>query len=64
MSKRVIKINETDNVAVALCDLEQGEIHYGVTLSEKIPNGHKFAVSDIPAGGNNKVRKSRRFGKD
>ena len=51
MSKRVIKINETDNVAVALCDLEQGEIHYGVTLSEKIPNGHKFAVSDIPAGG-------------
>ena len=51
--KNYIKIHPQDNVAVALCpltaasdiSLEEQQIH----LLEDIPQGHKFALTDIPA---------------
>ena len=49
-----IKINETDNVAVALKDLEKGSCisvsGRSVTLAEDIKRGHKIALEDIPEG--------------
>lgn len=47
-----IKIGETDNVAVALCDLKCGSEALGVTLREDIPAGHKFALTTICQGEN------------
>ena len=54
-----IKINENDNVAVALNTLPQGEtlnvevqgVVKTVTALEEIPTGHKIALCDIPEGG-------------
>lgn len=45
-----IKIHPQDTVAVALCPLVCGTSVLGVTLSEDIPQGHKFALTDIPCG--------------
>ena len=46
-----IKINEKDNVAVALTDLKKGfELNLGndkITLTEDILKGHKIAIKDI-----------------
>lgn len=47
-----IKINNQDNVAVALCDLAKGSTYLGVTLKEDIAKGHKFALADIANGQN------------
>ncbi|MBR2985138.1 MAG: UxaA family hydrolase, partial [Clostridia bacterium] len=47
-----IKINNQDNVAVALCDLAKGGNYLGVTLKEDIAKGHKFALVDISKGQN------------
>lgn len=44
---RVIKINEIDNVGVALQDLKKGDVQLGVTILEDIPCGHKFSLTDI-----------------
>ena len=52
MENQTIKINEADNVAVALCNLKKGETHEGVTLADDIPKGHKFALADIAEGEN------------
>ena len=49
---KTIKIAPSDNVAVALQALAAGETHQGVTLAQDIPAGHKFALCDIPEGGN------------
>lgn len=53
--KNFIKIHPQDNVAVALCPLASGtEISIDastVTLKEEIMQGHKFALTDIPAQG-------------
>lgn len=46
---KVIKIHQDDFVAVALAPLSKGESYLGVTLLEDIPQGHKFALKDIPA---------------
>ncbi|QNK41965.1 UxaA family hydrolase [Caproicibacter fermentans] len=50
---KAIKINDKDNVAVALCDLKKGEpVELGgkiITLVETIARGHKFALSDLSA---------------
>ena len=54
-----IKINDNDNVVVALEAIPAGEsINVGVqgaekqiTALEEIPAGHKMAVCDIPEGG-------------
>lgn len=49
---KVIKINERDNVAVALEPLFKGEQYLGVRLTEDIGRGHKFALCPIAAGEN------------
>ena len=53
---RAIRIHETDNVAVALTPLKQGEsFQFGdvsVTLKEDIEQGHKFSLKDIAANEN------------
>ena len=50
MAKKTIIINGLDNVAVALTDLKKGEVHEGVTLTEDITKGHKFALKDLKEG--------------
>ena len=46
MNKAII-INESDNVAVALCNLKKGEAILGITLLQDIPEKHKFSIKDI-----------------
>lgn len=47
----VIKVNEQDNVAVAVRDLEAGiEVLPGLTTLSAIPQAHKIALQDIPRG--------------
>ena len=53
MSRLTIKIRDIDNVAVAVQDLDAGvEIQPGLKTLEPIPQAHKIALVDIPAGGN------------
>ena len=48
----IIQIKEQDNVAVAVRDLPAGtEIRPGLCLRDDIPQAHKIALTDIPAGG-------------
>lgn len=53
--KSFIKIHSSDSVAVALAPLSAGSALQvdgrAVTLLEDIPQGHKFALVPIPAGG-------------
>ena len=53
--KSFIKIHSSDSVAVALTPLSAGSVLQvdgrAVTLLEDIPQGHKFALVPIPAGG-------------
>ena len=47
-----IKINQADNVAVALRDFSKGEVvslDGEITLNDDIARGHKFALKDIKA---------------
>ena len=50
---KYIKINIADNVAVALKDLQQGEVvsveGIEIILNSDIPAGHKFALTTLPA---------------
>lgn len=47
-----IRLRPQDNVAVAVHDLAAGtSIENGVVTREAIPQAHKIALSDIPAGG-------------
>ncbi len=52
--EKMIRINEKDNVAVALAPIGQGEsFSFGdvsVTAAEPIPQGHKIALSDLAEG--------------
>ena len=41
---KFVKITPSDNVGVALAELSAGEVALGVTLTENIPAGHKFAL--------------------
>ncbi len=54
--KEFIKIHSDDMVAVALKPLAKDSVldveGVSVTLLEDIPQGHKFALTDIPAGAN------------
>lgn len=52
MAKKTIIINPIDNVAVALADLNKGELCEGVTLAEDVKKGHKFALRPIENGEN------------
>ena len=49
-----IKIHNNDNVAVALKPLPQGTTYQiggnEVTVTEEIPQGHKFALCDLAEG--------------
>ena len=45
--KTYIKINENDNVVVALSDITPGMILEGVSAVSEIPAGHKMALKDI-----------------
>jgi len=49
--KKYIKINEKDNVVVALTDLIQGEVilvdEKIITLKKEVKRGHKVAIEDI-----------------
>lgn len=49
--QKYLKIHSNDNVAVALAPLSKGLVvelgSQTVTLSEDIPQGHKFALTDI-----------------
>jgi altronate hydrolase len=53
---KVIRINEKDNVAVALVDLAKGESvtvnNKTITILSEIPRGHKFTLSAIKNGEN------------
>lgn len=53
MSERFsIQIKEEDNVAVAVHDLPAGtQLESGVVTRESVPQAHKIALCDIPAGG-------------
>lgn len=48
---KLFKINENDNVAVALCDLKAGFSENGITLKSDVPFGHKVLLKDVPKGG-------------
>ncbi len=54
MGRRYIIVDEKDNVATAIVDLEKGEtieVDSGpVKLLKAIDYGHKFALTDIPMG--------------
>ena len=49
---KYIKINPSDNVAVALTDLRAGEAVCGVILKTDVPRGHKIVLTDLGAGEN------------
>jgi altronate hydrolase len=55
MKQRIIKVHPADNVLVALADLQPGEeVEYkgnSYKVLEFIPAKHKFAIADIPQGG-------------
>ena len=61
---KVVKINEKDNVAVALHDINTGEqIDTGngiITAREPVPSGHKIAWKDISRRKCDKIRLSDR----
>ncbi len=51
-SQYIIKIKDNDNVAVAIYDLPAGtEVLPGLRVCDEIPQAHKIALGDIPAGG-------------
>ena len=51
-SPKIIRIQEVDNVAVAVHDLPAGvTLESGIITREAIPQAHKIALRDIPAGG-------------
>ena len=49
---KYIKINPSDNVAVALTDLRAGEAVCGVVLQSDVPRGHKIVLQSLRAGEN------------
>ncbi len=48
--KKTIVITPQDSVGVALAPLKKGQLVEGVTLTEDIEKGHKFALKDIKSG--------------
>ena len=51
-SPKMIQIKDADNVAVAVHDLPAGEeVRPGLVTRDPIPQAHKIALRDIPAGG-------------
>ncbi len=51
MANLCIKINEHDNVAIAIHDIPKGtEVLPGVVTAEDIPQAHKIALTECPKG--------------
>ena len=51
MARLYVKIKDQDNVVVAVQDLKAGtEIMEGLVTNQDIPQAHKIALCDIPAG--------------
>lgn len=50
MKSKFIKINEADNVAVALEDIEAGYTENNLTALDDIPFAHKILLEDLKAG--------------
>lgn len=48
--REYIKINENDNVIVALQEIKKGSVVEGVAATADIPAGHKMAIRTIPEG--------------
>ena len=48
--KLTVKLNDNDNVATALNDIEIGAITQNVKSINKIPKGHKIALTKISKG--------------
>lgn len=46
-TNNAMKINDNDNVVVALSDIKAGSDAFGITAAEDIPRGHKMAIVDI-----------------
>ena len=51
MSK-LFKINENDNIVIALEELKSGEIIDNIKILNDIPFGHKVLLKDLKAGEN------------
>ena len=52
MARLYVKIKDQDNVVVAVQDLKAGtEVMEGLVTNQDIPQAHKIALCDIPAGG-------------
>lgn len=49
-NEKIYKINISDNVAVAIAPLSEGDTVDGITVKEKIPSGHKIALCNIKKG--------------
>ncbi|MCB8821768.1 UxaA family hydrolase [Microvirga rosea] len=45
---RTIRLHETDNTIVAVDPLAPGNIIHGVAVRERVPRGHKLAITAIP----------------
>lgn len=51
MARLYVKIKDQDNVVVAVQDLKAGtKVMEGLTVNQNIPQAHKIALQDIPAG--------------
>lgn len=46
----LLQIHPADSVAVALRPLTTGEVIAGILVTEPVPQGHKLALGDLPAG--------------
>ena len=52
MGRLYVKIKDQDNVVVVTSDTKAGtEILEGLKVNQDIPQAHKVALQDIPAGG-------------
>lgn len=47
---KTLRLNDRDNVVVALNDCLKGSVEQGITLVDDIKQGHKFALTNIQAG--------------
>lgn len=51
-TENAIKINESDNVAVAISDIKEGDSVLDIKAAENIDKGHKVALVPLKEGGN------------
>lgn len=56
MSRNALRIHESDNVAVAICEIAAGEPVRGIEgldlrAVETIPRNHKVALAEVPVNG-------------